>query len=468
MKYGDALKKFIIIKKISLHFIDYNNLKLEIQNINFIELLTENIINFNKNYMEYYQTQNLNPVLLYEYLLINYLSINKLLKKMKKKNLNNYLHFLKDYDSIKKYLSKFEFFNHIINVPEKLNYKIDKTCPICLDKCTFPVTTECNHTFCWKCLVKTSFNFISCPYCRENTLINPAMIILNNLISCDLKYNPFNNKILENTDIKIDICSDLHIDQWSNKYINKYPCGIIKECPFEFKTTDSKYLIVAGDISDNLLCSIDYLNEISKYYEKILFVDGNHEHVHKYPDLYEKKYINNLINNDKIVYLSNKPYQLNNTVFIGACGWWDYNNSDSETIDKNHNYFDEWIPHFTLKDSENFINNVINKSIEEIEYLDNNIKKYMNDVSVKNIVIVTHTLPKACFFDDDKDKIELSTEYNTKFENLLKYDKITHWIFGHTHTYWDKKINNIQFYCNPRGRPEDYNREIYKLKQITI
>ena len=269
--------------------------------------------------------------------------------------------------------------------------------------------------------------------------------------------------------MKIDICTDLHIDQWSNKYINKYPCGIIKEYPFEFKISDAPYLIVAGDISDNLLCSIEYLNEISKYYEKILFVDGNHEHVNVYPKLYSAKYINSLVeSNNKLVYLANSPYIIDKTVFIGACGWWDYNNSDSETIDKNHNYFDEWIPHFTLKDRENFINNVINKSIEEIEYLDNNIKKYMNDVSVKNIVIVTHTLPKAFFFDDDKDKIELSTEYNTKFENLLKYDKITHWIFGHTHTYWDKKINNIQFYCNPRGRPEDYNREIYKLKQITI
>ena len=36
--------------------------------------------------MEYYQTKKVNSVLLYEYLLINYLSINKLLKKMKKKS----------------------------------------------------------------------------------------------------------------------------------------------------------------------------------------------------------------------------------------------------------------------------------------------------------------------------------------------------------------------------------------------
>ena len=106
---------------------------------------------------------------------------------------------------------------------------MNEICPICLDKCIFPVTTECKHTFCWECLVKTSNNFISCPYCRENTLINPAMIILNNLISCDLKYNPFNNKIFKNNNIKMEVCSDLHIDQWSNKYTNKYPCGEKKE-----------------------------------------------------------------------------------------------------------------------------------------------------------------------------------------------------------------------------------------------
>lgn len=268
--------------------------------------------------------------------------------------------------------------------------------------------------------------------------------------------------------MKIDICSDLHIDQWSNKYITKYPCGEIKNFPFQFKKTDSPYLIIAGDIGDELLYSIEYLNEISKYYEYILFVDGNHEHVDIYPNLYEKKYINNLIDNHKILYLSNTPYKIKNTIFIGVCGWWDYNNSDLETIDKCHNYFDNWIKHFTLEDSKKFINNVINKSIEEIEYLDSNIKKYMNDDSVKNIVIVTHTLPTKEFFDEDKNKIELATECNSKFENLLKYDKISHWIFGHTHTQWEKKINNIEFICNPRGRPEDYNREIYKLKQIII
>ena len=108
-----------------------------------------------------------------------------------------------------------------------------------------------------------------------------------------------------------------------------------KEFPFEFKKTDSKYLIVVGDISDTLNTSLNYLNQISDYYEKILFVDGNHEHVNIYPKLYSTKYINSLVKfNNKLVYLANKPYIIDQTVFIGCCGWWDYNNSD-KTVLKN-------------------------------------------------------------------------------------------------------------------------------------
>jgi len=91
------------------------------------------------------------------------------------------------------------------------------------------------------------------------------MIILNTLVDYDKKYSPFkNNKIVE----KFDIVSDLHIDQWSHKYISKYPCGEIKECPYKFSKSESDYLIVAGDISDDLNISINYLNENSVNYKK--------------------------------------------------------------------------------------------------------------------------------------------------------------------------------------------------------
>ena len=76
----------------------------------------------------------------------------------------------------------------------------------------------------------------------------------------------------------LDLVSDLHIDQWDSNLPNLYPCGEVKNFPFQWNgIVKSPYLIVAGDISDDLDLSLSYLDNISKYYKKILFVDGNHE-----------------------------------------------------------------------------------------------------------------------------------------------------------------------------------------------
>ena len=85
--------------------------------------------------------------------------------------------------------------------------------------------------------------------------------------------------------LELDLVSDLHIDQWDSKLPNLYPCGEIKTFPLSWDIVNhSKILVVAGDISDKLDLSLEYLDKISKNYEKVLFVDGNHEHSLKYPN----------------------------------------------------------------------------------------------------------------------------------------------------------------------------------------
>ena len=44
--------------------------------------------------------------------------------------------------------------------------------------------------------------------------------------------------------------------------------------------------------------------------------------------------------------------------------------------------------------------------------------------------------------------------------------KIKKWIFGHTHQSHNTSNDGIQYICNPRGRPDDFNRLEYK--PITI
>ena len=253
-----------------------------------------------------------------------------------------------------------------------------------------------------------------------------------------------------------DVASDLHIDQWGLNIKNKYPCGEVKNFPYEWKDTDTKLLVVAGDISDDINVSIDYLNKVSEYYDKILFVDGNHEHVIVYPELYTTEEIDTKIKNDKIVYLPENDYIQNRIVFIGCCGWWDYD--DDKNYDDHKTYFNLWIPSFSPDQTQKFADNVIRRSEVEYNHLHDKLESYSKSEDIDAIIIVTHTLPQPSFAE------KTSTEFNTKFDRLFKYPKLKKWIFGHTHSQNDEIYKNVHLFSNPRGRPEDYDREQYFVK----
>ena len=442
MKYGKLLK---IIKNKDYHYIDYNYLKKQIGNSDFLKILKNNIEFFDKNYK---LNKNFNTEI-YNYLVINYLSIHKIIKKYNKKNNKKY--------SLD--LSEFKFYQDIIN-PKYLDEKI---CSICYDH-GFMIKTDCNHEFCFKCLLKCSNEFKNCPNCRRETELDPVLIYINNIISNpENKYSPFYKKTInERKDLSIDLISDLHIDQWSSEYNIKYPYGIIKDIPFHIDKK-SDILVVAGDISDDLNLSLKWMDEISHKYKKILFVDGNHEHVNAYPNLYDINHIHNSVkslNNDKIIYLPNNEYIIDDVVFIGYCGWWDYDNKQS--LESAKTYFNKWIPNFTEKDNIQFMNNVLTRAEYENTKIVELLKKYENDNSINKIILVTHSVGHKDF-----KVVSKSTDYNTMFNDITS-SKLKYWLFGHTHYQINNVVNNIQYICNPRGRPDDFNRIIYNTKTINI
>ena len=398
--------------------INYDTLKLSVNKSNFISFLIRDIEKFDIYYLTMKNIQDVDHF--YEFLIINYLIIRNLLKKMKKYSNINYDFFIKEYKNVDLFFSKFIFYKDILNF--------------------------------------TNFNI--CPLCKNEINIDHDIIFLDQNIIC--------NSLIGNHNISLDIVSDLHIDQWSSKYKTPYPLGTIKEYPFIIQNPIADVLIVAGDISDDLNNSILYLNELSKHYKKILFIDGNHEHVCKYPNLYTIQDISNLITNDNIIYLSLTPYKIHDTIFIGACGWWDYDNYNPKSIKHNLNYFDNWITHFNYSDNAKFIDNVLERAEEDYNNIDYWVKFYSNDKSIKNIIIVTHTLPLYDFLDTDNKDPDSGSHINSKMKNITNNKKVTHWIFGHIHKPWDKTINGTRFISNPRGRPEDYDRIKYNIKNVII
>lgn len=271
--------------------------------------------------------------------------------------------------------------------------------------------------------------------------------------------------------MNIDIVSDLHIDNWSHCYKTKYKKGRIDENPFQIKNSNADYLIVAGDISDNIHRSIEYLKQIPHKYKKILYVDGNHEHTDFYPDILENLYINKLIENTNIHYLSSKPFIIEDKVFIGVNGWWNFNNNNNEIVQKllENNYVN--YENFTINDKNKLIQNIIDNSKKDFDNLNNKINEFHLNQEIKEIIIITHTIPNNNFghkYKNNSMDNNFPTQYNTNFNDLFISNKIKYWIFGHVHGSHDIKYNNIHFICNPRGCPSDYNRQSYSMKNITI
>ena len=294
--------------------------------------------------------------------------------------------------------------------------------------------------------------------------------------------------------MNVDIISDLHIDSWNNNYKSKY-ITTTKHMPFNFEdwqhqninttnedqSTDRSLniLIIAGDISDDMITSMKYLNDMHLSYDKVLLIDGNHEHAYKFPSLYSNEELIKIVDEyaseelkKKLVFLPEKDFIANDTVFIGINSWWDYRKEDKDVVEyKQKNYFVRWMAHLTFDDSCNFIVNVVNKAKKHATILRDKIKKYTNHPKIKNIVITTHSVPLGSFcLDKYRD-----TEMNTFLEDIILDDSVMdhenkkyYWIFGHTHSLHKDIRHNISFLANPRGRPTDMNRETYKPERIVI
>jgi len=273
--------------------------------------------------------------------------------------------------------------------------------------------------------------------------------------------------------VLIHITSDLHIDNWDLSLPNKYPCGERINKPIIWEYNINTILIIAGDISDDFKLSINYLNQISKFYKKILFIDGNHEHVIEYPRLilrHDMIYNLQALNNDKLIFLQDKPYIIDNNVFIGCCGWWNYNKGEYKY---SKDYFKNWID-FDEIQTQIFHNNVHIKSLMDYYYLLDQLNKYQSNINIDNIIIITHTIPHRRFC---KELLPNHTEnnkfhelLNTNFENITKkkFSKISTWIFGHVHSNYSTTIDGINFISNPRGRVEDYNRLEYQPLELDL
>jgi DNA repair exonuclease SbcCD nuclease subunit len=287
--------------------------------------------------------------------------------------------------------------------------------------------------------------------------------------------------------MKIDFCSDLHVDAWFGKTQLHDPerrmwAGEPFKSMFyyidwrQFKNPDSRVLVIAGDIANTMMTSWQVVAAAAEEYEYVVVVEGNHDHYQndmtvdqgnafftqllaKYPNVYHLKHDTGLL--------------VDGVAFFGAVGWYDFKAYETAGI-PDFTAKRAWVqysndsryPNFDLKSPESL-------AAEQAINLASQVKLASEDDAIESIVVATHMSPRADIMEWKPGNTvwnALTPSYvNTALSQVLDADvnnKIRYWIYGHTHTRKMTEIDGVIYANNARGYPRE--NPPFTLTQIEV
>ena len=244
--------------------------------------------------------------------------------------------------------------------------------------------------------------------------------------------------------------SDLHLEfikpDKIDQFIEQIKPGVDEIC------------ILAGDIGNPRESNYDiFMKFISKNFKKTFVIPGNHEYYNETKTIQEtNRFLEEYFQQFNNISFLNYSYEIYaNHCFIGTTLW-------SKITD----------PHYKINDVHRIPDfdyikyNALNRL--SIDFLKNAVH------SNKNCIVITHHIPSGSLIDK-KYKTPDMQPYNQWFySNMDKFietkkikKRIACWVYGHTHTPSDVRINDIPFLCNPIGYPNE-NSMLDFQKSFTI
>lgn len=242
--------------------------------------------------------------------------------------------------------------------------------------------------------------------------------------------------------MKINYMSDLHL---------------------EFKLLDTDIsgdvLVLAGDISVKYKQFL-WINAMSKKFNHIIYVAGNHEHYRGDIDKFHTQYPERL--NENVHLLENESITIDGVTFHGATLWTSMNNRDPLTLHDVQNKMNDfkYIRYGGNYEYRFTTNYAATLHAESVRFLRNSVKP--------GDIVVTHHAPtfKSIHkkYSDDPRNYHLNFGYHSDLSELILDTKPKYWFHGHVHDNFDYEVGDTRVLCNPRGYAPMYLNHDFKVE----
>lgn len=267
--------------------------------------------------------------------------------------------------------------------------------------------------------------------------------------------------------MRIAYVSDLHCDFDYANVFHKH---------FLENTNKADVLILAGDT-----CEIRNLNKpsyfdgisikkffktISKNYNDIIFLYGNHEFYHNEYNNTKTNLRKFIIENEltNITILDNNTIEINdgdnNIVFIGSTLWTDMDNFNPTSIHAMYYIMNDY-KYIQYQDQDDICNlkteHTLGFHLKSVDFITKELQKNKD----KKCVVITHHAPLNTLEILGEDRIDYSGGYGSDLSDIiLENDNLEIIVYGHTHHKVKYELENTLILSNPRGYPN--NSKEYK------
>lgn len=252
--------------------------------------------------------------------------------------------------------------------------------------------------------------------------------------------------------MKIALCSDLHLEFAPLAASNSAGASI---------------LILAGDIlvARDLVPTEDptsqragrqknyrdFLHGVSRLYEHVVVVAGNHEFYHGYWNKSLSILRGEYAKYGNIHFLENTTVDIDGVVFIGSTMWTDLNRGCPVTEQAVKNGLNDY--RLITYDGAGYRKINPSDTVARHRWSKNYLKDMLAARPDKRFVVVTHTAPSSeSIAPQYRNDQYMNGAYFTDLSDvMIDNPQIELWVHGHTHTACDYTIAGTRVLCNPRG-----------------